>query len=186
MMLMTSTRDTNTVAHYHDTYQNYLKIKDDPCHSQVLIDGIIMNENKAELKDSVTCCEWQSVNLFWTDMEVQMFEAATGYSLSEQELNDAAERSHLLFRAILMRNHGRDRDMEVNAIFPTMQYPDPYGETVDWDDWNDLVDMYYDSRGWDRKTGWPYRETWEKYGLKDIADELEKLGKLPKRSAVTK
>ncbi|CEO88505.1 Aldehyde ferredoxin oxidoreductase, domain 3 [Syntrophaceticus schinkii] len=101
-------------------------------------------------------------------------------------LNDAAERSHLLFRAILMRNHGRDRDMEVNAIFPTMQYPDPYGETVDWDDWNDLVDMYYDSRGWDRKIGWPYRETWEKYGLKDIADELEKLGKLPKRSAVTK
>ena len=31
--------------------------------------------------------------------------------------------------AILIRNFGRDRDMEVNAVFPTMQYPDPWGET---------------------------------------------------------
>jgi aldehyde:ferredoxin oxidoreductase len=178
--LMTSTRDIQTIAHHHDTFQNYLQIKDDPCHSQVLIDGVIMNENKAELKDSVSCCDWQSPNLFWTDMEAQMYTAATGYPISEQELNEAAERSRLLFRAILMRNFGRDRDLEVNAIFPTMQYPDPFGETVDWDDWNDLVDMYYDSRGWDRKTGWPYRETWEKYGLQDIADEMEKLSKLPR------
>jgi len=60
-----------------------------------------------------------------------------------------------------------------------MQYPDPFGETVSWEDWNDLVDIYYDRRGWDRKTGWPTRETYEKYGLKDVADELEKIGRVP-------
>jgi len=88
-------------------------------------------------------------------------------------------RSKLLMRAICMRNHGRTREMEVNAVFPTLQYPDPRGEIVEWDEWNDLVDMYYDARGWDRATGWPLRSTWEKYGLADIADDMEELGLLP-------
>jgi aldehyde:ferredoxin oxidoreductase len=70
--------------------------------------------------------------------------------------------------------------MEVDAIFPTMQYPDPLGQTVEWDEWNDLVDIYYDRRGWDRETGWPTRATYERYGLADVADGLETLGKLPK------
>lgn len=181
LALMTVTRDVQTVAHHHDTFQNYLEYKEDPCHSPLLVKGVILDENKAEIKDSVTCCDWQSPDLFWSDMEAQMFYAATGTKITEEELNDAAERSKLLFRAILIRNFNRDRDMEVNAIFPTMQYPDPWGETVSWEDWNDLVDLYYDERGWDLKTGWPLRETFEKYGLKEIADELEMLGKLPKR-----
>jgi aldehyde:ferredoxin oxidoreductase len=99
--------------------------------------------------------------------------------MTEEELNEAAERSRLLFRAILIRNFGRDREMEVNAIFPTMQYPDPWGETVAWEDWNDLVDLYYEKRGWDKKTGWPTRATLERYGLEDVADELARIGKLP-------
>ena len=95
------------------------------------------------------------------------------------ELNEAAERSRLLFRAILIRNFGRDRALEVGAIFPTMQYPDPWGETVSWEDWNDLVDLYYESADGIRKTGWPTRETFARYGLKDVADGLAEAGKLP-------
>jgi aldehyde:ferredoxin oxidoreductase len=34
---------------------------------------VIMNQNKAELKDSVTSCEWQSPNLFWPEMEAEAF-----------------------------------------------------------------------------------------------------------------
>ena len=177
--LMTVTRDNQTVAHFHDTYAHRLEIGDDPCHSEVLIDGVIMNENKGEMKDSVSTCEWQSPDLFWTSMEAEMYTAATGIAITEEEMEAAAVRSKLLLRAITMRNYDRDRDMEVNAVFPTLQYPDPYGETVDWDDWNDFVDLYYKKRGWDVKTGWPTRETWEKYGLEDIADDMESIGKLP-------
>jgi aldehyde:ferredoxin oxidoreductase len=179
--LMTSTRDMQTVGHYHDKYENYLRIKDDPCHSPVLVDGVILTENKAEIKDSVTSCDWQSPDLFWCDMEAQMFTAATGIPMTETELNAAAERSKLLFRAILIRNFQRTRELEVGAIFPTMQYPDPWGETVSWEDWNDLVDLYYEKRGWDKITGWPTRETYEKVGLKDVADALAQIKKLPER-----
>ncbi|MDR3278082.1 MAG: aldehyde ferredoxin oxidoreductase, partial [Oscillospiraceae bacterium] len=163
--LMTSTRDAQTVAHHHEKYENFLEYKDDPCHSPLLVEGVILNENKAEMKDSVTCCDWQSPDLYWPEMEAEMFTAATGIPMDHAKLDEAAERAHLLFRAILIRDFGRDRAMEVGAIFPTMRYPDPLGQTVEWDEWNDLVDIYYDRRGWDRATGWPTRETYEKYGL---------------------
>ncbi|MEM2260291.1 MAG: aldehyde ferredoxin oxidoreductase family protein [Candidatus Methanomethylicaceae archaeon] len=42
-----------------------------------------------------------------------------------------------------------------------------------------LLNQYYEARGWDVKTGLPTRAKLEELGLKDIADELEKLGKLP-------
>lgn len=179
---MNSTRDTQTIAHHHDYFENYLELKDDPCRSPLTARAVIMGENKAEIKDSVTCCDWQSPDLFWTDMEAQMFEAATGFKMTEKELDEAAERSKLLFRAIIIRNYGRDRKMEVDAIFPIMQYPDPWGKTVTWDEWNDLVDIYYQERGWDKTTGWPTREVYTKYGLSYVADELEKIGKLPSLS----
>ncbi|MDR0817576.1 MAG: aldehyde ferredoxin oxidoreductase, partial [Clostridiales Family XIII bacterium] len=177
--LMTVTRDNQTVSHFHDTYDHRLEIGDDPCHSPVLISGVIMNENKGEMKDSISTCEWQCPDLFWTSMETEMFVAATGIQATEEEINDAAERSKLLMRAITMRNFGRDREMEVNAVFPTLQYPDPRGESVTWEEWNDFVDLYYEARGWDRETGWPTKETWERYGLADVAEDMEKLGKLP-------
>jgi aldehyde:ferredoxin oxidoreductase len=42
-----------------------------------------------------------------------------------------------------------------------------------------MLDDYYKARGWDVKTGNPTRKTLERLGLKDVADELLKLGKLP-------
>jgi aldehyde:ferredoxin oxidoreductase len=47
---------------------------------------------------------------------------------------------------------------------------------VSWEDWNDITDLYYEKRGWDKKTGWPTRVTLERFGLGDIADALEKIG----------
>lgn len=59
-----------------------------------------------------------------------MSEAATGIKMIKEELDKAAVRSRLLFRAILIRNFGRTREMEVNAIFPIMTYPDSNNETI--------------------------------------------------------
>jgi len=41
-----------------------------------------------------------------------------------------------------------------------------------------LLDEFYELRGWDKTTGRPTREKLEELGLKDVADELEKLGLL--------
>jgi aldehyde:ferredoxin oxidoreductase len=44
-----------------------------------------------------------------------------------------------------------------------------------------LLDEYYELRGWDVATGLPTRAKLEELGLKDVADELESLNKLGPR-----
>jgi aldehyde:ferredoxin oxidoreductase len=176
---MTSTRDSQSDTHIHDTYDYFRAVREKPWQNPLTAQSTIMNENKAELKESLTSCDWQLPNLYWSSLEAEIFNMATGMNLSEEEITNAAERIKNLFRAILIRNYSRTREMEVNEVLPMLTYPDADGKTVSKEEYNYLVDNYYRLRGWDLKTGWPTRATYEKYGLKEIADELELLGKLP-------
>ena len=179
LQTMTSSRDTQTVAHFHANWDYYLAVRDDPYHNALVPKATIDCENSEDIKDSVTSCEWQAPDMYWPEMECEMLEAATGLKWSVEEMQDMAVRSKLTFRAILMRNFGRNRAIEANEAYKGLRFPDSMGLTTGWDEWNDLVDLYYEERGWDKETGWPTREIWEKYGLKDIADEMQTLGKLP-------
>jgi aldehyde:ferredoxin oxidoreductase len=108
-----------------------------------------------------------------------MLEAATGDPWTKDMTDALAQRSKLLFRAILMRHSGRSREQEVTAVYPSIEMPDASGLTVSYEDFNKLVDGYYRERGWDIETGWPTRETWVKYGLDYVADDMKKENKLP-------
>jgi len=44
---------------------------------------------------------------------------------------------------------------------------------------NKIVDNFYEARGWDKKTGWPTRAKLEGLGLRDVANELARIGRLP-------
>ncbi|MCL1828387.1 MAG: aldehyde ferredoxin oxidoreductase [Oscillospiraceae bacterium] len=180
LMLMTNTRDAQTNTHVHSTVDMFKRCADDPCHSPEIAAWAIHGENHAELKESLPCCDWQGPDVNWEEMECEMLYAATGMDFDSGEIMNYCERSKNLFRAVLMRNHGRCREQEVDMTYPPLQFPDADGRTFTKDEFNDLVDMYYDLRGWDKKTGWPTRETWERCGLPEVADELEALGKLPK------
>lgn len=180
---MVSTRDAQTVEHFHCKYEHHAAAMKDPYHCGAIIDAINHTQNCAEIKDSVMSCEWQSPDPWWPEMEAEMFNAATGCHLTAEDLEEAAIRSKLLFRAILISRHGRTRRREMEAIWRTVSIPDSWNETADWRLWNEMVDLYYESRGWDLETGWPYRETYEKYGLKDVADQMQALGFLPTRPA---
>jgi aldehyde:ferredoxin oxidoreductase len=43
-----------------------------------------------------------------------------------------------------------------------------------------LLDNFYELRGWDKKTGIPTKSKLEAEGLDYVAQELDKLGKLPR------
>lgn len=178
---MVSTRDAQTVEHFHCKYEFHEEAMKDPYHCKHVIDAINHTQNSAEIKDSVMSCEWQSPDPWWPSMEAEMFQAATEYEMTAEELEKDAIRSKLLFRAILISYHGRTRRKEIEAIWRTISIPDSWNEVADWKLWNEMVDLYYESRGWDLETGWPYRETYEAYGLKDVADRMETLGYLPER-----
>jgi aldehyde:ferredoxin oxidoreductase len=51
---------------------------------------------------------------------------------------------------------------------------------MDRDDMELAKDYFYEEMGWDVKTGIPTRKTLEKFGLGDMADDLEARGILPR------
>lgn len=179
LTLMTNTRDSQTNNHVHSTVEMFKRCAEDPCHCPEIAAWAIHGENHSELKESLPCCDWQAPNVNWEDMECEMLYAATGMDMDIGELMNFTERSKNLFRAILMRNHGRCRQMEVDEVYPILTYPDSDGRTFTREEFDALVDSYYELRGWDKETGWPTRDTWEGCGLGDVADEMEKLGMLP-------
>ena len=180
---MMNTRDAQTVEHFHCKFDHHAEAIADPYHSPHLIEAIIATQNNAEIKDSVMSCEWQSPDPWWPEMESEMYMAATGAPMTPEQLRDAGFRSKLLFRAILIRDYGRTRRQEVEQEWRVMQIPDTWNEVADWQQFNEMVDLVYEARGFDLETGWPYRETYEKYGLADVADEMDKLGLLPEHPA---
>ena len=48
-----------------------------------------------------------------------------------------------------------------------------------------VLDEYYELRGWDKKTGLPTEERLIELGLDDIAKELVELGKLPRKKSIS-
>lgn len=180
---MMNSRDAQTVEHFHSKIEYHDEAVADPYHNKHLIEAIVHTQYYAEIKDSVMSCEWQSPHPWWPEMEAEMYTAATGYKITSKDLMDLAARSKLLQRAFYIRNSGRTRRMEVEEIWRTVQIPDQWDEVADWEQFNELVDLVYEERGLDLETGWPYRETYEKYGLKDVADQMEELGFLPEHPA---
>lgn len=56
------------------------------------------------------------------------------------------------------------------------------GECLHLDKWDKMLDEYYELHCWDKNTSWPTEKTLEKLDLREIADKLERAGRLPKSS----
>ena len=63
-------------------------------------------------------------------------------------------------------------------------YKSVAGRTLDREKVEDWKTKFFALEGWDTKTGWPTRKTLEELDLGDVADELEKAGKLGQRVEV--
>jgi len=146
----------------------------------------IWHQNRLAVDDSVPVCEEIFPTIYSrtspdgfgdTALEAKLFSAATGVEVSEEELDFIGSRIYNLERAIMVREGRTRKDDE--SVIPYFQKPDRAGIRLDVEKFRALMDEFYELRGWDPKTGWPRRETLEKLDLKDVADELEKIGKLP-------
>ena len=52
------------------------------------------------------------------------------------------------------------------------------GHKCDEEKWNEMLDKFYDLQGWDKETSWQTRRCLMELDLGDVADKLEKAGKL--------
>ncbi|MGE5482540.1 MAG: aldehyde ferredoxin oxidoreductase N-terminal domain-containing protein [Bacteroidota bacterium] len=134
------------------------------------------------------------------DGEPRFFENVTGRKLTFEEGVELGRKIWNLDNAIWTLQ-GRHRDM---VHFSPYIYQVPFaggdygsywlpgrengewkyinvtGRCIDKEKFEEWKTQFYKAEGWDTATGWPTRETLEKLGLKEVADELEANNKLGK------
>jgi aldehyde:ferredoxin oxidoreductase len=108
-----------------------------------------------------------------------IFKSVTGWDASPMELLRVGERSFNLTRAFNAREGftraddalpQRVRDPLTDGALKGEAYPQQVLE--------EMLDLYYDNRGWDRKRGWPSRKKLNELDLGWVGDDLSKRGLL--------
>lgn len=158
--------------------------------------------NGKQLHDSATVCNWmwpmtQSPSkernyVGDLNLEADFMSAVTGVNYTRESLEFAAERISQMLRVMTA--------ISFHIAFGDTSLRDTHDAIPDWvfdqdpdfkafeegtykmdrDDMETAKDYFYEEMGWDKKTGIPTRETLEKFGLGDMADDLEARGILPR------
>lgn len=143
---------------------------------------VIFHQHVRPMFDALGVCRFQWIELdIPLDFYARWYSAATGIESTLEDLLSRSEGVYNITRSISVREGISRKD----DIPPARVFDDPVktgptkGNKLSREAYNKLLDLYYEKRGWDKKTGIPTREKLESLGLKDIANELEKLGKLP-------
>lgn len=158
-------------------------------------------------KESMLFCDWVFANAYnrgakdgkgaTPEAEPILIDAVTGNGMSFTDGIEAGRKTWNVIRAIFAMQ-GKNRDVEkfsgymyrpgasranYNTTIPVFN-----GSKWDWTECRDLYldhdgvehwkTIFYETEGWDPKTGNPGRTTLHKLGLAGVADILEKNGKL--------
>jgi aldehyde:ferredoxin oxidoreductase len=158
--------------------------------------GTIITQHRQRIKNSLTLCDsifpilssaFSDNGLGDTSLESKLYSAVTGVNIDEEGLYQVGERIFNLERAIMVKREGRTRkeDMVFNHKFEHRFWAeepwhlgDHWCGPIDKTKFEVLKDAYYAMRGWDKKTGWPTRVKLEELGLKEVANELESIGRM--------
>jgi aldehyde:ferredoxin oxidoreductase len=106
--------------------------------------------------------------------------AATGWDMTMKEYMEAGERAIDMTRAFNAREGlTRTDDTLPKRLMEPLHDGAFAGKPFGPDILDSMLDNYYELRGWDKKTGLPTRAKLEAIGLGAVADQLEKMGRLP-------
>ncbi len=112
----------------------------------------------------------------------ELLRTATGFPIDVDEVRRIGERVLNLERCFNVREGFTRADDTLPRKFMVEPLPEgpSKGRVVDETAFNAMLDEYYEARGWDVKTGLPTKAKLLELGLDFAAEELEKLGKLPR------
>lgn len=102
--------------------------------------------------------------------------AALGEEVNAARLLFLGERIHTLERCFNILHAGWSRAEDYPPKW-FVEVPLVGLYRLDLEKWGELLDRYYDHHGWDRRTGWPRRETLVNLGLEGARSRLEAAGK---------
>ena len=113
-------------------------------------------------------------------MHAEALSIGLGKEITDHDLSVVQRRVRQLERAFNCRQGLRRR----HDTLPDYSFADSgsggsaEGAAIDRKSFEEIKDRYYKLRSWDPATGVPTRATLESFGLKDVADELEREGVL--------
>ena len=115
----------------------------------------------------------------------QLFSACTGWDTTPQDIMKFGERTFTLLKAYTVRQGLTRKDDTWPDRFFTEPLPEgpAKGAVLSRGTIEQLLDEYYELRGWDQRTGLPTREKLIELGLRDVADELLRLDRLPRKES---
>jgi aldehyde:ferredoxin oxidoreductase len=113
---------------------------------------------------------------FELDWYPRYLKAATGLTLTMEDLYPVADRIYSLARAFWVREFGQNwssnMDMVPNRWFTEPLTKGPFKSAkLDKSKYEAMLQMYYKKRGWDNR-GIPTKSTLDKLGLSDVTQEL--------------
>jgi len=104
-----------------------------------------------------------------------------GIDISEEELMFLGRCSYNLEKAFNTIHAGftRKDDLPHKRFLQEPVPSGPYkGDKLDRDEFEKMLDEFYELHGWDKETGWQTRESLEVLGLEDVAEKLAAVGRL--------
>jgi aldehyde:ferredoxin oxidoreductase len=148
--------------------------------------GVVWQGKTKELEDNLGICSylgtWSGANCFAVGDFAELVNAGMGLDLTEEELmNQYAVTGRNLEKAF----NTLHTDMSRKDDLPPKRYREeevksgPHkGSKIEEESYMEMLDEFYELWGWDRETGMQTKTGLESLGLKDIAQEIAKQGKL--------
>ncbi|MBW2123307.1 MAG: hypothetical protein JRH07_15900, partial [Deltaproteobacteria bacterium] len=112
---------------------------------------------------------------------VALADSAMGIDLTEEEFFAVARRSYNLEKAFntLHTDFDRKDDYPPARFMKEPVKRGPYaGFRCEKENWDRLLDEFYGLQGWDIETGLQTRSSLSKLGMEDVAQKLERAGRL--------
>lgn len=133
--------------------------------------------------DSVGQCKWNTVFLnvgIGIEQQAAALTAGLGYDITVEKLTDTASRIAAQERAFAVREGLTRADDTLPQKLIDYQMPGTWpDDKLDAQSLESMKSDYYAAMNWDVDTGVPTRETFVACGLSDVAEDLERMGKLP-------
>jgi len=166
-------------AHHKDAWVISWEVKyGRDLYDEAKVDKVIeLQRLRGGMFESLTTCRlpWVEVG-FELEWYPKYLKAATGLSLTMDEIYTIADRIYTLIRAFWVREYGNKWSKEMD-IPPARWFEEPLtkgsfkGAKLNREKYEAMLQLYYQKRGWDNR-GIPTKTTLTKLGLEDVAQEL--------------
>lgn len=138
-----------------------------------------------EMEDMLGVCiyvgTWSGAYALEPSDYVELVNSTMGMNLTEEEFFTIARRSYNLEKAFntLHTDFDRKDDYPPRRFMEEPVKSGPYkGDLCGKEDWDRMLDEFYELQGWDKETGLQTRTCLMSLGLNEVAAKLEEAGKL--------